>query len=326
MLKANLIVTCTNKKRVSVPDDLMLRNISGVGRIEERLDNWINSLEKIEVDTLPAQQLYSGDHWNVIIKDIVTFPHSFPIQVWVASAGYGLVRLTAPLKPYAVTFTQGSSDSIYISGATVSISKQQANQQWWKLLSKWKGPEPGQPRSIMEIAQREPDQPLLVAASEDYLQAIAHDLQGALLYLNDSEDLSIVSFGTKKLASLNKNLIPCDARLQPILGGVRGSLNVRLLSKIIAESEKVPLKANALRQHYHQLTEQQAPIIVYDRAPISDEEIKTFIRTQLKINRSQKHTPLLRILRRELNQACEQSRFKQLYQNVIKEYYAPELF
>lgn len=319
----NVIVTCTNNKRFSVPKELKLRSIEG-SRIDEKVKNWIHRLQSNDSQSVPAIDLYSGDHWNVV-KGFSQRAQQVGIiaKIWIVSAGYGLIKMSSFLKPYAATFSPGSPDSIGYE--TISISRSVANQEWWEQLSQWEGPDKKEPRTIAEIAKKEPDTPVLVAVSAEYLTAFAKDLELAARHLQDRDFLSIVSSGTSKYPTLNYHLIPCDARLLPLIGGVRGSLNVRVTSKILSEANNVPIKVAVLKSHYEQLLEEQGPIIRYDRQPMSDDEVKHFIREELRTNRSQKHTPLLRKLRRERQKACEQSRFKNLYQVVWEELYDAKL-
>ena len=58
--------------------------------------------------------------------------------------------------------------------------------------------------------------------------------------------------------------------------------------------------------------------MAYDRKPLTDEEVKRFIRGKLRANPKARHSPLLRSLR-ESGQACEQKRFKNLFLEVQEE-------
>ncbi|MBN70828.1 MAG: hypothetical protein CME32_16295 [Gimesia sp.] len=164
-----------------------------------------------------------------------------------------------------------------------------------------------------------PKRSLIVVASETYLRAIADDLREGVQHLSDLDQLSIISAGVKKLDDLEGNLIPCDARLQSMTGGARRSLNTRLTKKILRESRVAP-RASTLSKRYRKLLSEQPPIEKYNRSPISDEQVKRFIRQQLRIDKSLQHTPLLRMLRKT-EKACEQKRFASLYKQVKDELY-----
>ena len=73
---------------------------------EERCRMWTTRLEDDTVAPIAAHDLYCGDHWAVA-KGLAAGAQSRRVELWVASAGYGLVPASAPLKPYAATFTPG---------------------------------------------------------------------------------------------------------------------------------------------------------------------------------------------------------------------------
>src|SRR5262249_1348898 len=148
-------------------------------------------------------------------------------EIWVCSAGYGFVRATSRLKPYAATFSPAHRDGIQVRsdrGANGS-----SGRQWWAQLASWQGPEAGVPRRIADLARATPFVPILVAASPVYLAAMEEDLNEAMNSLASKGLLSIFSAGANSSGCLATNLVPCDARLQGCLGGARLSLNVRSL-------------------------------------------------------------------------------------------------
>jgi hypothetical protein len=53
----------------------------------------------------------------------------------------------------------------------------------------------------------------------------------------------------------------------------------------------------------------------FNREPLTDEAVRQYIRVAMKKNPSVRHTPLLRQLRAAGN-ACEQSRFRSLFQEI----------
>jgi hypothetical protein len=157
---------------------------------------------------------------------------------------------------------------------------------------------------------------MLVVASENYMRAIKDDLCSGLRHFADPDQLIVVCSGARSIEGLDSNLLPSDARLQPIVGGARRSLNTRLAGRIIQEI-RVPPKASNLRSRYAKLLSEQPPIEKYDRQQLSDSEVKEFIRNNLKSDPRLQPSPLLRILR-DSNMACEQKRFGSLYREVVE--------
>jgi hypothetical protein len=104
--------------------------------------------------------------------------------------------------------------------------------------------------------------------------------------------------------------------MQTALGGARRSLNTRLAAKIIRESRQPP-RATSLKRRFQKLLSEQPPIQKYNRKQLSDDEVKAFIRKQLRVGPNLQHSPLLRMLR-DFNMACEQKRFANLYREVVE--------
>ena len=172
------------------------------------------------------------------------------------------------------------------------------------------------PRSLRELAAQEPDAPLFVAASPDYLRAASGDLAAAADVLRSSDRVAVFSAATASLGALERFRVPSSARLQALLGGARHSLNVRLLKKALEEADQNSrLTAPALRGWAKELATMQPPAPKYDHAPMSDDDVRQYLTAKLHENPSAKHTSLLRQLR-DSGRACEQSRFRRLFEEM----------
>lgn len=213
----NVIVTCTKRKSVGIPDRLKFRRVRKAP-IAMKVKLWRERLESARVDSVPVREIYSGDHWSIArsLENAPSF-RGARVQLWVASAGYALVTLDDPLKPYSATFSSDHPDSI--GTKTTEDNRSSTFRSWWELLSNWNGPARCRPRTITEIVANSPNAPLLVIASDNYLIAFENDLQHALAELRDSDLLSIFSAGCKSLNGLAEHLVPYDARLQNVVGG-----------------------------------------------------------------------------------------------------------
>src|SRR5262249_30928840 len=144
-------------------------------------------------------------------------------QLWIVSAGYGLVSPDAQLVSYAATFAPGHLDSV-----VRPHEPRGAALQWWDGLTLWDGPEPGAPRSFAELAAVAGDGTLLVVASAASLDASAADLEAAAHNLSDADRLMVLCAGMRDHDRLAPYRLPADARAQHALGGTRQTLNVRL--------------------------------------------------------------------------------------------------
>ncbi len=307
--RVQLVVACANRKTQPVPGSLRLRHVvdaSSAGRAAQ----WIDQLERSTEPTLPARQLYAGEHWQVVRGlEPTAAAAGLDASLWVCSAGYGLVSADAPLRPYAATFATGHADS---------VSADPRNRpRWWASLADWKGPVPSAPRTLRDLARSQPRTVFLVALSSTYLAACADDLLGLADELASPEHLTIISTGTRSSGPLARHLAPATAQLQPMLGGTRQSLNARILAYLLRE------QAAALTHTYIQrvlggLLAAAPPLARYERAPRTDHQVRMFIRRRLT---SEPEVTASRLLRefREFGYACEQGRFAALYRAVCED-------
>ena len=305
----NVVVTCTKQKRIAAPKELSVGALTK-GSVEERFQVWKQRLSSTEVEKCKAGDLYSGDHW-VAVKGFNSA--KFDIKTWITSAGYGLLELDDRIAPYAATFSKANSDSIFNK---VSMEEQiDASRLWWRQLTSWRMT--SHSRSLKSLARSRSSEPFLVVASDKYLRAIGDDLAGAAKELDNSNLLSILSAGCKTLPGLNENLLPCDARLQHVVGGALRSVNTRVASHLISTSSSLP-NFSKLKARLTKLMKDLPDLPVYDRSPVTDDDVLKYLLTELRKDSSKAHTPLLRKFR-DGGRACEQSRFRGLYKQVKKE-------
>ena len=204
-----------------------------------------------------------------------------------------------------------------MTGNLTDCEPANASSLWWKKLSKWKAHFGERPRSLTELCGAFPKRSVLVVASKTYLNAVAEDLRGAVKEHPNPDLISIVSAGVRTMEGLTDHLLPCDARLQNVVSGARRSINTRIAKKILSEAKTVPHRTSLILR-YRKLLNEQPPIPVYDRLPLSDDEIRSFIWEHLVKDGALRHSPLLRRLR-ENNKACEQKRFARLFREVQEE-------
>lgn len=318
MREINVVVTCSDRKKVPIAAALRLRNVSGA-TVEDRLDVWTSRLAAAGSIGARADAVYGGSHWSAVLG----LPSELPsfgarVRTWICSAGYGLISPSTPIAGYGATFAYEAEDAV--SNGEDFSTRVDETQRWWSGLSAWRGAGYGKPRSLTELATSNRQALMLVAASPAYLRAMAQDLLRARTVLRSAKQLSIISAGTGRLPGLQEHLLPVDGKLLPVVGGAMPSLNVRILRKILLEASRWHPRLPDLKRRYEALMKRQQPLEKFDRRPISDAEVVTFIEDALKQDPSTRHTPLLRRLR-DSGRACEQSRFRQLFQQVSSHHY-----
>lgn len=313
----NILITCTKRKTRSVPTGLRLGSVPA-GPPAERVPAWLSRLRACRGESIPAEGLYAGDSWNVIRSLASGGPGAPAVRVWVCSAGYGLLSLASKVHPYSATFDRGQPDSVSANGQ--AGASREASRVWWRLLSEWAGPLPGAPRTIAELAEAHPRSPLLVVASAVYLGAIVDDLRESLGRLSDPDQLSVISAGTTSLEGLSEHLLPCDARLQRLVGGARASLNARLARLGLSSLRGRRAARSTLRELFSGLLAERMEAPSPRRPALSDTEVKRYLKEALERDPKSRPTPLLRKLR-DSGHACEQSRLASLFRAVREQLY-----
>src|SRR5262249_4598002 len=146
--------------------------------LRARLARWQRNLGSAATENHAADAVYMGDHWSVVrtIPDAARTA-GLRVQLWICSAGYGLIRPETPIKAYQATFARGEDNYI---GAGLQ-ERAHTLQQWWDGVCAYRFPMQGAaPRTIAGIAAAFPRTPMLVALSADYLSAVAGDLAHVL--------------------------------------------------------------------------------------------------------------------------------------------------
>ena len=307
----NLVVSCTNRKRFEPASGLAAHRLVGAD-VPARLRTWKERLSAVSEARHPAEDLYMGEHWSVV-RDTVSAARTrgWDVRLWICSAGYGLIRPSALIHSYQVTFASGTRDS-------VTARETHAAQKWWKGVCSYSIPgEKGVPRSLTALAQKYPRTPMVVALSAHYLNAVEKDLVTVLTYSYFRRHLAIISCGTKGDASQwQENLLPCDGSVSASLGGTLTSLNARV-ARFLFESPALADPAvdywAGLVRSLERRTVQRPP-----RKPQSDAAVMRFIRDALRQTPSASRSKLLQKLR-ATGRACEQRRFGELYMKLKRE-------
>jgi hypothetical protein len=311
---AAVFVTCTKRKTSAAESATCLGRLAKANP-SALAAAWIGKLEAEQSSTMPARRLYSGDQWKIASQ----LPNAakqagVAADLWVISAGYGLIPFDANIASYSATFSQGHPDEIE---TRLQPRPENPKAAWWEELARWPGPSAGSPRRIRDVARKNPLSPLLIVASPSYLKAIEFDLLEATESLKQSSLLVIVAAGARKSGSLAPFLVDCDSRFQAALGGARMSLNQRITRHILLNSPPWPWSAEGFSATLASTCQH------LDRTPfragkkLTDSEVKQYLRKKLSSDPRCRPTGLLRELRSS-GISCEQKRFKALFHEVAE--------
>jgi hypothetical protein len=295
----NLVVGCTNRKSWPIPSRLQLRQVTAV-TTTRRVRDWTRRLDNESSVRVPAAELYAGEAWDVT-RNLVDHATKDSLALWICSAGLGLIASDSAMPAYSATFEPSHPDGI--PGGTT------ATADWWTALGTWDGLNPG-PRTLRELALQNSSARLLVVLAPLYLRACRTDLMAAAAELDDDGQLSVISAGTKRDESLQRYLLPVDARLQAKVGGTMHSLNIRVARALLESGAETHTNMRDLLTRW---LRSQPPLRRFDRHSVDDREVREFVRDRLDNGEGPSHSRLLREFR-ALGNACEQGRFARLFE------------
>lgn len=298
----------------NTPDpDLRARTLP-VRSLTDRSRVWIARLTETQAPTLAAAKMYKGQHWAAVRRLPASAEAAGLIpDLWVISAGYGLIHESAPIAAYSATFAASDNDSVCRreDGDTAIAAR-----AWWRQLGAWVGPVPGAPRTLSALAEANSEAAILLVAGPSYVRALSDDLREARKRLVDANQLVIITSRDARIPeTLLQNVVPSEAPLQAIHGGALSSLHARTAQCVLSEAREVPLRAEALVVRWTEIVEGGVSTSAQARARLTDDDLRVFIRAALAADRSATATSALRGLRAN-EQACEQKRFSKLFANV----------
>lgn len=296
-----MITNCSATKRVASGDAVRLRNWQG--SVRQRFRRWQHAIEG-HADGIPARDCYAGDAWTQVVA--AEKASRGVSQLWVVSAGLGLISSDLSIPNYSATFITNNPDSVG--------SSNQARSEWWELVCDWRRKISGV-GSITDLARANPYSIFLIALSSSYLDVIKDDLLSARLVLECPDNLIIISAGTRAMPEMGSSLLPIDARFENLVGGARATLNARMLRYLVENFDVRKCNARKITKSLNITANDLAKPKLFDRARLDDFEIAAFIRKQSKAIKKVSASNLLRILR-DGGAACEQKRFHRIYKNI----------
>ncbi len=249
----------------------------------------------------PARDLYAGSSWAAV-REVLALNQ---VNVWIASAGYGLITPSSCISPYSATFTRHHPD--FVGGKDLTHGA----ETWWRKLTE-RNFRSEKIRSISELVKRYPDTPLIASLSEDYWSALKWDFQKASEYTTAPENLIFIAAGVSERGQLRRHFLPCDARLERQLGRGRSAINVRTLAFALKNYRHL-VGTTELFQTFANLLATLDVFPYPKRRHTSDADILNYIKIQLTHQPKMSHSNLLRQLRAD-GMACEQTRFRNLFQ------------
>lgn len=294
-----LVAACSQRKRLPAPPDLALSSVTGSA--DDRIHEWRRRLARVSAPRSKALNLYAGDHWHSILDAYVAASSfSSRVDLWILSAGYGLIPGDKAIKPYSATFTARTPDSVWRGPS--DGTRQERLQAWWRTLN--------HQTTLGELLPSR-NGSLIVVAGAAYFTAIETDVQE--LVSDGSEALSIISAGTPG----NGALLPVSGRLRAAVGGTDSALNARTLRYLARSVDEHQFERERMAKTLTDLARRTKPTIRRRGRSTTDAVIAKTIRSFRHRQPGISRTQALRELRAS-DIACEQDRFATIWWATVK--------
>jgi hypothetical protein len=138
----------------------------------------------------------------------------------------------------------------------------------------------------------------------------------------NTQKLIVLSSDDRLSGELAGSTIRVDARLQAYLGGARSSLGVRTARAVLQALADQPITVDSFRSAMEALVARHGLVQLYDREPMTNDQIAHFISLELAQAPSASSTRLLEKLRTS-GRACERKRFHGIFMAVKERRSAP---
>jgi hypothetical protein len=301
-----IITTCTNRKREPTHPLLSASGLTP-GAQQVVSNQWRDAvtLASKNPSGTPATELYCGRGFQEVLAA------SSANQLWIISAGLGLISANDQIHSYCLTIVPGAKNSVH------SLMDSFHAGDWWDCVTQL----PTSQGTISASVNGHSASLIVLAISSNYYSLIEPDLLG--LAENDREKLRIVGVPrTKVTPKLMPNVMPYSDRLNGPDSPIPGTRSdfpqraTRHFVELLSETDgaSVVQHADAVTKALEGLREPE----IHKRPRLEDHEVKATIRRHWDdVDGRSAH--MLRYLRRDLNLACEQSRFAELFRQIKKE-------
>jgi len=232
MSNIHLITTCTNGKNGDRNSTLSLSKYSS-GRMSSDIliNSWCNALnEAIKTSaSIYVKDLYKGGHWatvKTILKD-------YPLDLWVLSAGLGLLHYKDKVVPYKATFSTGYEESI--PSYSYEYAGKSFHRTWWKKINEQSFFKSQHPTSITGLMKKNNRDYFIICGSPDYINAIELDVINGVEYLNDPNKQLLIITSKKINSRLESYLYKSNQHMAQYLKCNMLMLNIKLAQYILKE-------------------------------------------------------------------------------------------
>jgi hypothetical protein len=307
-MSTHLVLTnCTSRKRLGAPVATLPVGVN-YDQIQSVADAWqtiYSSAPKLRV----IRDLYLGRSFS----DAYKASRSADAELLVVSAGLGVVHELDDAPSYDLTLAD-RTNPLALTLATHGWSA----MEWWRALNSTgvgHGP-------IAHLVRQRPAGLVLIALPSGYLDMVVPDLNDLDAAARDRLRIFSSTAGIAGLpVDLRRFALPYDERLETLAGhsGTRTDFPQRAMRHFVEELGGHHLDLESAKARVSEALRGLVSRQIPSRKKLSDSEIAAELRRQWGRHKGSS-TLLLRYLRQEAQIACEQKRFRNIWQGLRAEY------
>lgn len=303
-MSISIITNCSSRKRdigvaPLVPAHLEATSLAELPRL------WVDGIRRASVRVTPMD-LYQGRAF----AECRAASRLTSAQLYVISAGLGMVHADDLVPSYSLTISEGSG----------SLQKWMSNQNvssadWWQALCE--SLETPNPVSNLINAQPIASQ-TLIALPASYLEMVVPDIDMVQPHRLESIRFFTSDAGVRVLPlRLRTAVMPYDDRLEGIANhdGTRNDFPHRALKHFVTRLQGHHLSIDSAKKSVQRAMDSSVKRILPKRGRATDEQIMELVRTNWS-DYDGSASRLLRYLRDDAKVACEQSRFSGLWRRI----------
>jgi len=290
-----ILSSCTNSKTKKADETLTIQYYSKLQPFNMVIKNWKDSIDKnINQKYLPLE-LYKGVGWKATIDTYKILSNYKRTELYIASAGYGLISHKKEIAPYNATFAPRTPNS---------IGDKETNIEWWDSINQFR------------VEDFYKDSYFFIVLPHNYLMATQNFIKemieryGKRVFIFRVTKSEIMPF-------MQDYIVEFDLRFNSYQVGTLSTILSRAvlwLSKEIVE-HKIPFKHYLFQKHIEEKMKDYTLYKMPKREQLSEEELIKKIENMITNDGITSASKGLRRLR-ESGIACEQKRFATLFKKV----------
>lgn len=297
----NIISSCTNSKKQSPNKSLKIENFHKSMHLEDIIKTWDNNIQKQEETTYKVSELYKGGSWKASIDTKKVLLTKYKTELYIASAGYGLIHSEEKILPYDCTFASSTINSI---NKFKNNSKIHANIRWWNEIN------------TFNLSKFPENSYFFIVLPHNYLLAAQNTIDNLIKIFGNK--VFIFTANKNSLPEFMKNnIIKLDSRFNNFQAGVVSNMLQRAVLWLSDEiiQKDIPLTHTDLQNHIEEEMSKYEIFIMPTRTKLSEEELYAKIKSMIENENIQSASKGLKTFR-AMGYACEQKRFGKIFKEI----------